>query len=468
MNNRDVHVDQDFIDKLLEAFCNVDNLKSTYYNSQKASVPLKQCDKHILYLLLQQSYRIKSQACESDKPLDCTVIERLDDIIALSREKFYAYPYKDVPAHWRLVYWEASLLKVAALVLGELGANVPHILSPSCIDSIVNTIDMAIIMAGNQLPVHIQKGIDMVMESFSTIDRPSVISRTTSRDKRQRIDVTRDWSDHFPENTKQLPQITHPDLGAEPLIISGSLEHWPARNSRPWSSPSYLMAQTIGGRRLVPIELGRSYVDEGWGQKIIPFKQFLDTFIIRDSKTDEVSTGYLAQHDLFSQIPNLRHDIAIPDYCFASVPSPHKSCPLLNKYLETPKLNEPLLNAWFGPAGTITPLHTDPYHNILAQVVGKKYVRLYAPRESSNIYARGFEMGGIDMGNTSIVDVGKFIGLDGTTSEQEEARKDFPLFENAQFVDCILEEGDCLYIPVGWWHYVRSLSISFSVSFWFN
>jgi lysine-specific demethylase 8 len=46
--------------------------------------------------------------------------------------------------------------------------------------------------------------------------------------------------------------------------------------------------------------------------------------------------------------------------------------------------------------------------------------------------------------------------------------KEFPGMKGLEFMDCILEEGDLLYIPPKWWHYVRSLSISFSVSFWWR
>ena len=44
----------------------------------------------------------------------------------------------------------------------------------------------------------------------------------------------------------------------------------------------------------------------------------------------------------------------------------------------------------------------------------------------------------------------------------------FPLFKEARYVKTVLEEGESLYIPVGWWHYVGSLGVSFSVSFWWN
>ena len=32
----------------------------------------------------------------------------------------------------------------------------------------------------------------------------------------------------------------------------------------------------------------------------------------------------------------------------------------------------------------------------------------------------------------------------------------------------VLKEGECLYIPVGWWHYVRGLKAGISVSFWWG
>ena len=46
--------------------------------------------------------------------------------------------------------------------------------------------------------------------------------------------------------------------------------------------------------------------------------------------------------------------------------------------------------------------------------------------------------------------------------------KKYPKVQDLEFVDCILEEGEMLYIPPKWWHYVRSLTNSFSVSFWWS
>lgn len=53
----------------------------------------------------------------------------------------------------------------------------------------------------------------------------------------------------------------------------------------------------------------------------------------------------------YQQIRQLKEDILVPDYCYAGG-----------------GMLKPL-NAWFGPIGTVTPLHHDPHHNILAQVM---------------------------------------------------------------------------------------------------
>lgn len=44
----------------------------------------------------------------------------------------------------------------------------------------------------------------------------------------------------------------------------------------------------------------------------------------------------------------------------------------------------------------------------------------------------------------------------------------FPEFAKAPYQECVLQPGDVLFIPVRHWHYVRSLELSFSVSFWWS
>lgn len=384
------------------------------------------------------------------------------------------------------------------------------------VEEVVRTLDMAVIMAGG---IGRESLIETLFSALQThIDSHS--SASAPRMKRPKtlpnpIDNNDDDNDEFPTSSPlgiSVPQINFPiparasppsmvafeshmgqdsGGGGGPLVIKGALEHWPAMGERPWRSRGYLIRCTLGGRRLVPVEVGKSYTEEGWGQRILTFGAFMDEYLMRtghgdgakeDEGTQGAKIGYLAQHDLFAQIPSLRNDICIPDYCYTT-PPPLPPPPHARKH-QTPRLSEPLLNAWLGPAGTVSPLHTDPYHNILCQVVGRKYVRLYNPDQTEKLYPRGMEQGGVvDMSNTSQVDnieveasngvhadvletegTGNEKGRDGASHEHEQ----FPLFRTASYQETVLNEGDCLYIPAGWWHYVRSLTISFSVSFWWN
>ena len=44
----------------------------------------------------------------------------------------------------------------------------------------------------------------------------------------------------------------------------------------------------------------------------------------------------------------------------------------------------------------------------------------------------------------------------------------FPRFATLPFKECILGPGEALYMPPGYWHFVKSLDVSFSVTFWWR
>eukprot|EP00611_Tribonema_gayanum_P030236 TRINITY_DN8338_c0_g1_i1.p1 TRINITY_DN8338_c0_g1~~TRINITY_DN8338_c0_g1_i1.p1 ORF type:complete len:186 (-),score=38.99 TRINITY_DN8338_c0_g1_i1:348-905(-) len=170
----------------------------------------------------------------------------------------------------------------------------------------------------------------------------------------------------------------------------------------------------------------------------MPLSQYIDEHLLGSGG------GYLAQHELFAQIPQLRKDFATPDYCSL----------LCEDEEEDPEAGgDVVANAWLGPNGTCSPCHTDPTHNLLCQVVGSKEITLFAPQHSAGLYPNE----GI-MSNTSRVDV----GASAVNTEE------YPLFARTPRHTCVLRAGEALYIPPLWWHYIRSLETSFSVSLWWG
>ena len=247
---------------------------------------------------------------------------------------------------------------------------------------------MALIMAGGEAR---QKEIHKLLET----------SVTTPTDCGLKVPITFEVKAPIINLQNPIPRVKTPSMewfqqhmnnAHTPLILTGIFSHWNALKA--WSSPQYWLDQTLNGTRLIPIELGDSYTSEHWTQTLVPFSYFLHSHLL----TPTLPRGYLAQHNLFTQIPALRKDIAVPDYCFCIPPESPPDGPLV-AYVPTEDVME---NIWLGPGGTRSPLHNDPYENIFTQVVGYKYFRLYPPRETHRLYPRGVE-GGIPMGNTSQV-----------------------------------------------------------------
>jgi hypothetical protein len=105
---------------------------------------------------------------------------------------------------------------------------------------------------------------------------------------------------------------------------------------------------------------------------------------------------------------------------------------------------------WLGPAGTVTPLHCDYDDNIFAQVWGTKRIFLAPPHHDEFLYPS--EANAI---------------LFGSPFDPEAPDFDkFPLARHATTIECIVNPGDMLYVPAGWFHQVRALTFSLSANRW--
>ena len=102
------------------------------------------------------------------------------------------------------------------------------------------------------------------------------------------------------------------------------------------------------------------------------------------------------------------------------------------------------VSLWMGPAGTVTPLHFDLQNGLLIQAWGRKRVLLAAPAEGPYLYQGATGYSRVDPERPDLAA--------------------FPLFGRAAVLQVTLEPDDALFLPIGWWHHVRSLTASVSLS----
>ncbi|XP_032393664.1 lysine-specific demethylase 8 [Etheostoma spectabile] len=387
--------------------------------------PLQFSDKvesSVVEMLKRSRLQLYSDSTSASRMLNAQII------LDFSWEKLNMGTWRLVDKEWRRVYSYGCLFKVGALCREDPSAD--EVLQA------VRTCDMGLLMGAaimdNVLQVIVQILQDEVRKSTKEEDKNDLTEAKRIKMESPRIPVIKE--------ELAVPRIKCPSLESfntnyllplKPVILEGIIEHWPALNQHPWSI-EYL--RSVAGCRTVPVEVGSRYTDEEWSQTLLTVNEFIDRYIL--NKDGGKGVGYLAQHQLFDQIPELKEDIRPPDYC----------C------LGEGDEDDITVNAWFGPGGTVSPLHQDPQQNFLAQVVGSKYIRLYSPEDTDKLYPHQSQL----LHNTSQVEV-----------ENPDTER-FPEFAKAPYVECVLQPGDVLYIPVRHWHYVRSLELSFSVSFWWS
>jgi len=160
-----------------------------------------------------------------------------------------------------------------------------------------------------------------------------------------------------------------------------------------------------------------------------------------DGQNENVTVAYVSQHSLLHQCPGLQHHFAVPEFCLGRLSA---------------------ANAWLGTANTKTHLHTDDADNLLCQVAGFKLVKLFPPSVTPYVYQDL-----VDNRKTGNKSVNAFSPVD--CEDVAEQKRVFPLFKKArdEEIQTVIGPGETLFVPRGWWHYVRALEPSFSVNFWF-
>jgi hypothetical protein len=211
-----------------------------------------------------------------------------------------------------------------------------------------------------------------------------------------------------------------------PVLIEGVMTGWRAMST--WT-PDYL--KWIAGDSLAEVMTGRDadphYERNGPKHRTeMRFADFID--MVYNGK---ITNDYcMVANNRFLQRPGAR--------------------PLLRDFTAFPEYLRPVGSGercflWFGPAGTVTPLHHATSNILMAEVVGRKRCRLIPAAQWQYVY------------NST-----------GVFSDVDCERPDFatfPKFRHATAMDVVVQPGEVLFVPVGWWHHVRALDVSMTVAF---
>eukprot|EP01132_Coremiostelium_polycephalum_P008281 gene8281-10175_t len=227
-------------------------------------------------------------------------------------------------------------------------------------------------------------------------------------------------------------------IKSKPFIITGIVNTWSC--SEKWRSNDYLLNK-LGDKEIPVREIGYD-VGEWLGRTAtIKFSNFWDDWRKNMELPQQLNSPkyYLASLPINKYFKEIESDYIVP---------------------EIPREQNKSANLWIGSKGQITPLHhdwstgdpgMDGFHAIIS---GKKLFKLYDPFTNGKYIKRKNEWGLFH--HAKIVDV-----------ENPDYEK-FPEFRNAMALDVVLEQGEMLFIPKLWWHYVKTLEPSISLNFWFQ
>ena len=102
--------------------------------------------------------------------------------------------------------------------------------------------------------------------------------------------------------------------------------------------------------------------------------------------------------------------------------------------------------------GTYTQGHIDSKDNFVYQLIGKKRWTLFPPSDYKNLYYKE--------------DKGSLEWSAVLSQPGEKDLRQFPLFAKTHQVSVVLQEGEVLYLPRGWTHFVENLTPALMINTW--
>lgn len=205
----------------------------------------------------------------------------------------------------------------------------------------------------------------------------------------------------------------------KPVVFTDLMDSWPARQR--WTVEHF---KTRYGHLRVPV-VSNNYSKPGKGymtpDRIISFKEFLE---ILESGPNDLR---IFLWNIFRVAPELRNDFYRPT--------------IMDGFVDD------LPFMFFGGEGSKVALHydIDMSHVFLNQIHGRKRVILFAPDQSVNLYRHPFT-------------VASYVDLNNPDYEK------YPALARAKGSEVMLQPGETLFMPSGYWHYIEYTDGGWSIS----
>jgi Cupin-like domain len=213
-----------------------------------------------------------------------------------------------------------------------------------------------------------------------------------------------------------------------PLIIRQLATPWPAYTQWNWT----YFRQLVGHKKVGLYNNVKSdaYTPINTADDYKTFGEYIDMI------TKGPAAWRIFLFNIFDHAPQLIEDFTWPDHLMKQ---------FVKKY--------PML--FVGGQGSITHMHfdIDMSHILHTQFAGRKRVLLFPYEEQHKLYRKPFEV-------LSMVDFSHYYDAQKSKINYEQ----FPALKEARGYEVVLDHGDTLFMPAGFWHHMEYIDSGFAMS----